>query len=358
MNCQFSFFILFVLLISNTLIAQEDTTKFLFTSYRSGGSEIYIANEDGSGVIQLTDMSGKSHQPVLSPDKSKMLFTRVDEGLPRIISVYDKDRIKKKMKPGIYLYDFNTGKTTALTNHKTAHNFPSWTPDGKRIIFNKKMGNKNRICIMNTDGSDYRVLSPPELSANRAMVSPDGKQIVYQGVTKNDSGEASCDIYIMDTLGQNNTKLTQAETGVFNWKPYWSPSGKYISYLHNGECGFEAYNMKADGSEKTQLFAEEECGECYSYGVNWSPDSDKLAFHTCQGIYTSNPDGSNLRLIYDSGSWPKWLPSGEKLLFVHGKRTDIYSIELNKGKPVKTSLKQLTDIKGEDNLHEQVFMFK
>src|SRR5204863_219581 len=51
-----------------------DGKRIAFTSDRSGGSEIWAINRDGSGLQQLTQMAG-AHHPVWSPDGTQMVYS-------------------------------------------------------------------------------------------------------------------------------------------------------------------------------------------------------------------------------------------------------------------------------------------
>ena len=47
------------------------------------------------------------------------------------------------------------------------------------------------------------------------------------------------------------------------------------------------------------------------------PENGKIAFSSGEGsIYTVEPDGSNLRLLFPSSSSPKWSPDGTEILFL------------------------------------------
>ena len=42
---------------------------------------------------------------------------------------------------------------TNLTNNDTDDQYPTWSPDGKRIVFVSNRGGNDEIYVMNSDGS-------------------------------------------------------------------------------------------------------------------------------------------------------------------------------------------------------------
>ncbi len=54
--------------------------RIAFSQFDSGDREIYTANPDGSGVLQLTDNSSFDNLPSWSPDGSKIVFVGNRDG--------------------------------------------------------------------------------------------------------------------------------------------------------------------------------------------------------------------------------------------------------------------------------------
>src|SRR5437868_1935021 len=82
----------------------------------------------------------------------------------------------------IYLMDVDAaGKGSnpnRLTHDAEAENYPSWSPDGKRLVYQRDF-NGAATYVINADGTGQRRLSPTPGMDVSASWSPDGTKIVY-----------------------------------------------------------------------------------------------------------------------------------------------------------------------------------
>src|SRR5215470_3051334 len=86
--------------------------------------DLWIANENGSGVQRLTDNQARDIYPRFSPDGNWIAFSSNREGN------YD-----------VYVIPASGGKPRQLTYHSADDNVVGWSPDGKRIVFTSGRGN-------------------------------------------------------------------------------------------------------------------------------------------------------------------------------------------------------------------------
>ena len=261
-----------------TAPGNSNSGKIYFVSGRDGNSEIYRMNADGSGQTRLTRSTSSDLDPAVSPNGSKVAFTRWQSDTARAIYVMNSD---------------GSGQTRLTNNSYIGAS--SWSPDGSKIAY----GCDGRICIMNASGSGKRVL----VGGDDPSWSPDGSRIAY------DCGN----VCVVNINGSGKTNIGGSGNCVL--MPSWSPDGSRISY--NGstaESPFECdiFVMNANGSNARRLTPSDFVDD---FGPTWSPDGSRIAFSSSRGgshrqVYVMNADGSNQRALTSNrfNSDPSWTP--------------------------------------------------
>lgn len=221
--------------------------------------------------------------------------------------------------------------------------YPSWSPDGKRILFQSNRTGVWHLYVMNVDGTDVIDLTPDCEDCRNASFSPDGRQIVYYGMY--DDNE---DVYIMGADGSDVRRLTDAPGRDIH--PYWTYDGSKILFnsQRDNQYSFEVYSMNPDGSGQERITHTDEVETC----AHLSPDGATMVLlkgfaNGNDDIILTNPDGSgevNLsNTPWANEGWPSWSPDGQRVLF-SSNRSGVFAVYVvNRD---GTELRRLTDTDG------------
>jgi TolB protein len=107
----------------------------------------------------------------------------------------------------IYVIDADgAGKPTRLTNNNEEERAPSWSADGKRIVFCCRKGGPDlEICVMNADGTGQVQLTDNTIGDLTPSWSPDGKKIVFH---RRVGGQGQFQLFMMNADGSGEKQLT------------------------------------------------------------------------------------------------------------------------------------------------------
>jgi Tol biopolymer transport system component len=248
--------------------------KVVFTSCRTGASEIWVMNADGTGQAQLTRDGAKqggkcadsgSREPVWSPDGTKIAFTSYMNG-----TVGSSSDIFVMNPDG-------TGRVN-LTKFSGFDDEPAWSPDGTKIAWRSNRGNSNdaEVWVMNADGSSPVQVTHHGGVDDEPAWSPDGTKIAIRRCNPNSGANAGhCSLALINPDGTNVTDIGEVTPGGKD-DPAWSPDGKLIafrSYGVNGEPDIHVVNA-ADGTNKVDLTNDADSNVDPAY----SPDETKIAY--------------------------------------------------------------------------------
>lgn len=183
----------------------------VFSSNRAGegeASKLFVMDEDGGDIIQLTLGPENDSQPHWSPDGTQIVFTRSTGGRLELFVVGSDGRNERQLTTG--------GGAR-----------PRWSPDGTTIVFER---DRAIWTIRPIDGSEA-LLMTSELGDGDPDWSPDGSKIVFSRTTR--TVPLLEQIFVMDADGTNVRQLSDEDaSGAIQLRlPTWSPDGSYILYL-------------------------------------------------------------------------------------------------------------------------------
>lgn len=219
------------MLICATLLVAQSTNEIILTnnsaddryaSYSTSGKQIFFESNK-TGEIELYELTiknkeikkvnikGVNREPTFarySPNGEKLAFSLKESDHKSNIIIIDK----KGTQDFITHYDFSSY-------------YPSWSPDGKSLLFFSRHETNNvddEIYKINIDGSDKERLTNWPQHNFCPSWSNDKKKIAYVTSMENSRPE----IYVMDSDRENQERITYNDDG--DTLPNWSLDDKKL----------------------------------------------------------------------------------------------------------------------------------
>lgn len=167
-------------------VLSPDGRKIVFTSLKDGDLEIYTMNVDGTDVRRLTEAPGYDGGPWWSPDGKQIAYRAYHPTDSTELADYRNllnQRMVRPTKMELWLMNADGSNQRQITHLGGANFGPSWTPDGRRIVFSSNYKNPRTenfdLYLINLDGSGLEQITTHPLFDGFPMFSPDGKHLVW-----------------------------------------------------------------------------------------------------------------------------------------------------------------------------------
>jgi serine/threonine protein kinase len=306
-----------------------DGQRIAYHSRRRGG--VWVVPALGGAPKQLSEFGAR---PVWSPDGSFVAFQSESPG-----AELSNSRV---MPPGtIWIMSSQGGKPKQITqpgNPDGGHSAPSWSPNGKRIVFEASNFADVTVWTIGIDGTGLRKI----IHGTQPIYSGDG--IYFMGRY---TGESDLSRVPVSSTGEpigEPTTVLQAREGASFSGPVVSPDGKKILYSANRiESNLSTVSLLANGDAAgpPSIFASDTSSR--NTLPRFSADGKKIAFNrwrrtTGNHIWIGDADGKNLTQITNNPrgeAQANWLPGGEKVAFLSenaDKRLMLWTVSIVTGK--------------------------
>jgi TolB protein len=265
-----------------------------------GGTDLWVMRHDSSGLRRLTRSRTHNDAPSWSPDGRRLVF---------VSGGSDSSLIWTINADGTHL--------ERLTRGPALDEQPAWSPDGNHIVFVRALSRTAQaLVVLNLRTHGQRLLVTRPGTYRHPTWSPDGREVAFSYVRNQRGGR-----YAIFEIGIDGSGLRKISRNPHNdyWDPAWSPSGRLIAFtlVYRSGRGYRADLdvMRADGSAEHPV-VRAPAGSAY-FSPSWSPDETHLVFvqlHSSDGlgrIGYVEANGRKLRtlvqLLSDNRS-PAWQP--------------------------------------------------
>ncbi len=331
-----------------------DGKSIAFTSTRSGKFDIWSRSLADGSVRRLSPGPGGNSRASWSPDGTQVAYFSDRNGAAGVY-VADLQGNERQVAP----IKLSGGPSIAPSG------VPTWTPDGQHLIFVKfeaaqaKMMRDNELFLDGEDFHPFRLqwlsereylytadgkikrrsldggtaqivpftaplevrrptyrkktqdltsnAERPVLGVQRAVLSPDGKQIAFTALGG---------LWIMD-IGGNPRRLTD-EGPYAVVDPAWSPDGRRLAFSTDRGGSLDVWSIDVSSGELKRITSAPGA----EMRPVWSPDASKLAYVDAFGAYVERLHVLELNTGADatldaagsSPGYPVWMPDAKSLL--------------------------------------------
>jgi Tol biopolymer transport system component len=248
-------------------------SAFVYSSNRSGRFEIYKREvSSAGGKVQVTGDGEQNIEPAWSPDGKWIAYHSV-------------------AKNGIWLIPASGGPPRQLTAFGSE---PSWSPDGRQVAFCSAepisftwadlpgVAGEPRVWTVAADGSQLRQVTAPNQPPGQHMMpswSPDGKELVFVAVARDSAiWKLNLSSGKLDLLVQIGRDIPRTSTTRFNLlrNPRFHPAGKGLYFCARNDLGsYAIYWLRASGERPRALYTTR--GDA-PFAIGLSPDGRRLIF--------------------------------------------------------------------------------
>jgi len=356
---------------------------FVWEGPDGGPSHIYVKMIGSEALLQLTRGPGTDSRPAWSPDARNISFLRTSPGqrawymtsalggperkLADVFPYFDLgggnsayfspdgttlaivDKAGAAEPSAIYLLPldgFERRRLTAPPSGTTGDCFPAFSPDGKRLAFARAISfSATDLYVMQLADGKQKRLTFDGLTIDGLAWTSDGREIIFSSRR----GGSFNSLWRIRAAGGAPERVSAFGEDVVS--PSVSHDGSRLAYTRQlDDMNIWSWTLDADGHvvSRSPLIAS----TFRDSDPDYSPDGRRIAFASGRngsfGIWASDNDGNNPRLLFDGGAYvtgsPRWSPDGRKIVFdtrahdaAHVGNPSIWTVDVDGGQAHRLS---------------------
>ena len=198
------------------------------------------------------------------------------------------------------IYNIETDERKVVADLDYLIEAPNWTPDGKELVFNSN----GRMFRINIESGEINQIDTGFVDNcnNDHVVSADGKGLAVSHGTKEDGKSR---IYTLPFEGGTPRLITPLAPSYLHG---WSPDGKTLAYCAERNGEYDIYTIPAEGGVETRLTDAPGLND----GAEYDSAGEYIWFNSVRtGLmqaWRMRADGSEqTQMTFDEG-WNTWFP--------------------------------------------------
>jgi TolB protein len=260
------------------------SARILMVGTLNGHKELYVCDADGSGLLRLTDDKSVSVGPKWGPKGDEFVYTSF---LSRFPDVYLVDvasgrrkciarypglnssaslapnghsvalTLSKDGNPDIFVKNLSSGRLTRITAMRhSAQASPSWSPDGRRLVFVSDVSGSPQLYLVDSDGGAPRRIT----TRGSENVDPDWGANGLITYSSRVEGRYSICVINPDTGDFRQVSPRDADYD----SPSWAPDFRHIACEKRAAYRSRVFIIDIMSDSCISLLPETISGEWYS----------------------------------------------------------------------------------------------
>jgi Tol biopolymer transport system component/DNA-binding winged helix-turn-helix (wHTH) protein len=269
----------------------------------ANGTDLFIANEDGTGSRKFTSLPGRAFWLRWSPDGSELRFTLINS-LNHSTSLWKIGADGKNLRPLFPEW-----------SHPSSECCGSWTADGKYFVFQSAHNGLNNIWVL-AKNSWASLREPKPIQITNGPLS-------YQAPITANAGHR------LFFIGKDSrSMLLKFDAASKQFVPYgrmlsaaqlvdFSRDGASVAWINPEDSSL--WSSRIDGSQRLQLTGS----PMEVFMMHWAPDGKRIVLMAREPgkvwrIYTMDAQGGNLKPVLQEArneADPSWSADGTSIAF-------------------------------------------
>jgi len=301
----------------------HDGRRLYFSSDRGGSMNLWRVSIDektgqtrGAPEAVTSGVSGAAMHGQLSADGAQLVY------------------VSRLTRSNLHQVRFDSaagaivGAPVPLTRGTAHASAPAISPDGAWLAFLEASPDED-LFVMRLDGTERRQLTDDVFKDRRPRWASDGERIVFYS-----DRSGSYEAWSIRADGSDLTQLTDAPHPVI-W-PVLSPDDSLLAYSALLELGTFIENLAEplETRQRQTLPPVDDSGDPFE-PYSWSPDGRWLAGHAYtvnreeRGVFLYGVEDGVFRRLTEHGAYPHWLRGGRRLVFK--REEELYLLDVETG---------------------------
>ena len=260
-----------------SLSCTQEKERLLFSSSRNGNSDIFLMDADGNTKTALTHSEFEEWGPTWINENEISLLRQIEDSILRVkLNLKTKKETSLKhpkncllddknvlyanhlavypCKKDIFIVNSVTNQMTNITsNLEGMANYPSWSHDGKSVLFTSNHLGRNQLFQYQIDSKEIKQLTYSDSNNERGELSPNGRFLVYSS----DYFEKGNQDIVLQELESGAIKNLSKSPGM-ELIARFSNDGKKIFFGTNKDENWEIYAIDLETENQVRLTSNTE----------------------------------------------------------------------------------------------------